>query len=114
LSSEVLKQRYKRPHKNTSSGSALYKRPWRSAQCAALKLKFSSLVRILLTSFSPSGAWFCKEKKYQEGKLRWLPSCSKHNNLIQLLYIRSSKASFGNAVYNRLHRSKNIIRTSMY
>jgi hypothetical protein len=69
LSSEVLKQRYKRPQKNTSSGSALYKRPWRSTQCAALKLKFSSLVRILLTSFSPSGAWCCKETKIPRKKI---------------------------------------------
>ena len=57
LSTEKLKERKKWPQKKMSPTNALYKRPWRSAQCAAPKLKFSSIVSVCLI-FLPSIAWF--------------------------------------------------------
>lgn len=80
LSSELQKERNKWPHKKKSGGSALYRRLWRSAQCAALKLKLSSLVSARLIFSSPYVAWFCNKtwKKISKKSLllilRWRKS----------------------------------------
>ena len=68
LSSELQKERNKWPHKKKFGGSALYRRLWRSAQCAALKLKLSSLVSVWLIFSSPYVAWFCNKtwKKFSK------------------------------------------------
>lgn len=58
LSLETEKVRKKCPQRTIFDGSELYKRLYTSAQYAALKLKFSSLVRIRLTFFSLSVTWF--------------------------------------------------------
>lgn len=66
LTSETEKERYWCPQRNMWVGNPLYKSPWRSAQCAALKLKFSSLASVEL-AFALSVAWFCRQTDFKQG-----------------------------------------------
>jgi len=63
LSYRRWKERKRWPHNNIFDGRALYRRPWRSAQCAALKFKLSSLVNVLWTFLSLSVTQFYSGKK---------------------------------------------------
>lgn len=58
LSLEVWKEMNWWPHNISLGGNPLYNMEWRSAQCAARKLKFSSLVNVLLVLFPLSVALF--------------------------------------------------------
>lgn len=67
---EIEKERDRWPERSMLGGRALYRRPWRSAQCAALKLNFSSLVKVQLTFFTLSVAWFYL-KIEKENSMYW-------------------------------------------